>query len=233
MSLSTHAFLIITWINPVKMQWIKKASGSISPELSRILAEISSKWGISVPHVYVIDWRKIKIANAFQMGINNYHIFFSNYLIENLTPGEIAAIMTHELAHARMKHVAWLNVIQWSLTFAAINLFGFAFVFLNQGAALIINQGAAVIIATSLIIAGSIISLGGIGVILPFIQRRFESAADLEAIKIIDGHFLISALEKLAHLNLTPSKFPKYSNMSHPSTNQRVERIRLAMAENS
>ena len=35
----------------------------------------------------------MKIANAFQMGINNYYIFISNYLIENLAPGEIAAVM--------------------------------------------------------------------------------------------------------------------------------------------
>ena len=116
-----------------------------------------------------------------------------------------------------MMHVVWLNVIQWPLLFAAMNFFGFALVFLNQGeGALIINQMVAIIIAVSMLIAGLIISFVGMGVILPFIQRRFESAADLEAIKIIDGHFLISALEKLAHLNLAPINFPKYFESESP-----------------
>ena len=47
------AFLIITWINPVRMQWIKKASGSINPEVNATVRSKSQASGELTSHVFM------------------------------------------------------------------------------------------------------------------------------------------------------------------------------------
>lgn len=185
------------------------------PYLIKMADTISSRLGTVSLNIYVIKALKFKIANAAQIGARKFYVFVSSYLLENLTPDENVAVIAHEFAHAKKRHVLKIVIISWIVTVVGgnllllpldTNIFPFlSFIFPIAG--------------LSIIIVSSIF-------VIPFIQRHFETEADLIATEIFAGEKLVSALEKINRLNMGPEDISRHWNMSHPATADRIRKIR-------
>lgn len=177
--------------------------------------ELSYKLGTGKLDIYVMPLGKFKIANAGQVGARNYSVFVSDYLIENLSPDENVAVIAHEFAHAREKHVLKNIIEAWLLSIIAVNLI-----------AMPVDIGIQPFSSLLLPAAGIFILMIGTFFVIPAIRRHYEIRADLIASDIINGEFLIKALEKIMVLNKEQGDSPRYWSMDHPPTRERIERIR-------
>ena len=175
---------------------------------------LSRKMGTGDLDIYVMDLDRFRIANAGQVGARKYSVFISSYLIKNLTPEENIAVIAHEFAHAKQKHVLKNALLAWFTVLVAGNLL-----------ILPIDVGIHPLLGLVFPTFGFLFLFIGTVVILPGVQRRFETQADLIAASMVDGNNLISALEKITKLNMTPGDLSRYWNMNHPSTMERVKRI--------
>lgn len=181
---------------------------------ARILA---NKMGVHAVDLYILNWRMFKVANAIQMGPDKFSIFISDYLIERLSVDEVKAVIAHELAHAKRRHV--LKIMATSLFFSILGLDLLLF---------IRNMGVPTTWHLATFFAGLALIFVGNMFCVPYINRKFELEADFIAVKTIEnGKSMISALRKLAELNLIPKKNPVMKwGLTHPSISERIERIR-------
>jgi Zn-dependent protease with chaperone function len=147
-------------------------------------------------------------------------VFISNYLLDNMSSEEVNAVMAHELAHAKKRHVLKLTALVLCISIVGSNFFIVADT-LNQGSLLPLIA----------IVAGFAVMFVGFSLVLR-LQRRFELEADEAAVKTLgDGRPMISALRKLMDLNLLPVE---ERSGAHPSVAKRVERIeRLVLGQPS
>jgi STE24 endopeptidase len=174
-------------------------------------AGLANKMGVSHVDLYSIDWKKFKIANAFQAGPSRFSVFVSNYLLENMTSEEVNAVMAHELAHAKRKHVMKISGLLLFTSIIGIDLFVVAAT---------LSQTSIWPVIT--ILAGFVVLFSGSQLVLR-IQRKFELEADEIAVRTLgEGRPLVNALQKLVELNLVP--VDKKSG-THPSVAKRIQRI--------
>ncbi len=172
---------------------------------------VANRMGIKITGFRVIDWSKAKIANAFQAGFLHYYVFVTNFLLENLTEEEGVAIIAHEIAHAKKKHLRNTLVFVGTDIMVIGNVLFVTIVFLlNIG----VRIGLAFGIAASVFISNYLL--------LPFLQRKYEREADLMAASFTDPKLLADSLLKLSKLNNSPLTLPKRWNPSHPNTSDRV-----------
>ncbi len=178
-------------------------------------AVLSSKLGTGDLNIYVIDMDKFKIANAAQIGARKFFVFLSSYLLKNLTPEENVAVIAHEFGHASKRHVLKMVIIAWSISLFAGNLILFP-----------LDSNVFPVLSYIIPLIGLVVIMASTLFVIPAIQRRFETQADLVATEIYEGRHLISALEKINELNLVPGTLSSHWNMSHPATADRIRRIR-------
>jgi STE24 endopeptidase len=172
---------------------------------------LANKMGISHVDLYSIDWRKFKIANAFQAGPSKFSVFVSNYLLENMSNEEVNAVMAHELAHAKRKHVMKISGLLLFTSIIGLDLFVVA-----------ATLGQNSIWPLISILAGFVVLFLGPQLVLR-LQRKFELEADEIAVRTLgEGRPLVSALQKLVELNLVPAD---RKSGTHPSIAKRIKRI--------
>jgi STE24 endopeptidase len=177
---------------------------------------LANKMGISHVDLYSIDWKRFKIANAFQAGPSKFSVFVSNYLLENLTNEEVNAVMAHELAHAKRKHVMKTSGLGLFTSIIGIDLFVVAATLSQASMWPII-----------LIVAGFVVLFLGPQLVLR-LQRKFELEADEIAVRTLgEGKPLVSALRKLVELNLISAET---KSGTHPSVAKRIQRIEQIMS---
>jgi protein-S-isoprenylcysteine O-methyltransferase Ste14 len=70
---------------PVALRLGQRAVPITDESVLSSFSGIANKMGISHVDLYSIDWKKFKIANAFQAGPSKFSVFISNYLLENMT----------------------------------------------------------------------------------------------------------------------------------------------------
>lgn len=210
------SLIITALIINIRVQIWKRISKEIdSPTVLERAKVISERMGIKVSGFRVVDWSKTKIANAFQAGLFRPYIFVSNFLLENLTEDEDMAIIAHELAHAKRKHLKKTLIFAGFDILVIGNTLFVAIVFLlNYG----LRLGLAFGIAVSIFVTTYLL--------LPFLQRRYEKEADLIAASFTDPKLLSDSLLKISRLNNSPLNLPRRLNLSHPSTNERMQYLK-------
>ena len=92
--------------------------------------------GVENVQLFSVDWKKFKVANAFQVGRRKFSVYVSNYLIEKMSVEEVEAVMAHELAHAKRKHVAKSFALFLFPEVASVNLFIFGAVMIQRNSVL-------------------------------------------------------------------------------------------------
>jgi STE24 endopeptidase len=187
------------------------------PELVGKILDLAKEMGVKVEKAFILSWKKLKVANALLVGHRKFSIYISDYLIENLKPVEVEAIVAHELAHAKRRHLLKILLFTIPFVLTGMNLLLYSWVErANPISQITTIAGMAFLL---------VVSVASIP-----IARRFELEADALSVKAIgSAEPMISALQRIAELNLTPAKYPRIIEwgLPHPSTQTRIEKLEI------
>lgn len=170
---------------------------------------MAKQLGVKLQQIYIIPSGKGQMVNAFAR--NGNVISFTDFLLQRMNRREVNFVLGHELSHLKLGHPGKLALAGVISYFAALFAVGFADPFLHLS----------VVVRYSLIVA--IVTLAPY-----FCSRRFEYAADAGAVAATgDPQAAISALFKIAQLNMLPIHWSKWSEkwLTHPSSLRRAQAI--------
>ncbi len=192
------------------------------------------KQDFAVRGVFKMDAsRRSGKSNAFFTGFGRWRrIVLYDTLLENHPPGEILAVIAHETAHYRLKHIpknVAVSLLSTGLMFFILSLF-------------IENRGLFDAFGVDgLSIYAGIFFFGflygpidlALSLLGNFLSRRFEYEADCFAARTGEGpEPMIAALKKLSVDNLsplTPHPLKVFFSYSHPPVLARIRKLRAAV----
>jgi len=222
------AFLaVILFAGYVFPYLFRRAAGareSQSQRLRAIVNEVAEEMAISVQGVYEAPLDGLRGANAAQVGFirGRKSVFVLGQWEEHFTDAQIKAVLAHEFAHASRNHVGKLVALTalsrvavpgllYLLTWLATELFDIPTP----------PPTGALVVISALFVAIVV----GAHVFPRRVGRRFETEADAAGAHIAGKAAMISALEKLAALNLIP-KERQHLLSTHPSVQNRIQALR-------
>lgn len=201
-----------------------------SGELRNEIEKFADKAGFKIDNIFVIDGSKRSTkSNAYFTGLGSKkRIVLYDTLIKDLNTNEIVSVLAHEIGHYKKKHtvIGLINgIIQTGIT-----LYIFSLLINNPqlSAALGVSEPSFHISLVAFGILYSPISMVS-GLLLNYISRKHEYAADEYTKESFNGEVLISALKKLTSKNLsnlTPHPLYVFFHYSHPTLLQRIRALR-------
>jgi len=191
---------------------------------------LMQRCGFAAKGLFVMDGsRRSSHANAYFTGLGAAkRVVFFDTLIQRLSPGEVEAVLAHELGHFKHKHVLKRIVAIFGMSLAGLALLGW----LAGQSAFYAGLG----VAPNLDAPNDALALLLFMLALPpftyfvsplaaQISRRHEFEADAYACAQADGRDLASALLKLHEDNaatLTPDPLYVRFYYSHPPASERL-----------
>lgn len=223
--------LAVTYVAP---QWILPLFNRFTPleqgELRQMLENYADSQGFELEGLYLMDGSKRSTkANAFFTGFGKKRrIALFDTLVERHTPGEITAVLAHEVGHAKLGHVRKMlvaSVLKTGLMFWLLSFFlesprlfeAFGVQQMSVHAGLVFFALLYTPVSTLLSLADGALS------------RKHEYQADAFAARTTGrpGE-LASALKRLSAdslSNLTPHPFTVWLQYSHPPVVKRVRAL--------
>jgi STE24 endopeptidase len=189
--------------------------------------------GFSARGLFVMDGSKRSAhSNAYFTGFGkSKRVVFYDTLLARLTPGEVDAVLAHELGHFRHRHIAKRIAVMFAMSLGGLALLGWlsAWPAFYTGLGVQPNLvGANDALALLLfLLAGPLFSFF-ISPLAAASSRKHEFEADAFAVSQADGADLKSALLKLYEDNastLTPDPLFVRFYYSHPPASQRLARL--------
>lgn len=230
LSLSLLTLLLYpTLIAPLFNRFEPLADATLRQRIEALMA----RCGFRSRGLFVMDGSKRSShANAYFTGFGPAkRVVFFDTLLQRLAPGEIDAVLAHELGHFSRRHLPKRLVLMGS-----ISLLGFALLGLLSGqfwfySGLGVRPNlVAPSDALALLLFINVAPLGSFFLtpLLSQLSRRQEFEADAYACAHADGQDLASALVKLYQDNastLTPDPLYARFYYSHPPAAERLERL--------
>jgi STE24 endopeptidase len=215
-----------TLIAPLFNTFKPLADAAVEARVQALMAQC----GFTAKGIFVMDGSKRSAhANAYFTGFGSAkRVVFFDTLLAKLSPGEVEAVLAHELGHFKHKHIAKRVVSMFAISLAAFAVLGwlsgqtwFYGAFGVQPAMATPND------ALSLLLFMLIVPVFGFFVSPLFagLSRRHEFEADAYACAHADGRDLASALLKLYEDNastLTPDPLYARFYYSHPPAAERL-----------
>ncbi len=208
---------------------------------------LMQRCGFSAKGLYVMDGsRRSAHANAYFTGFGAAkRVVFFDTLLNKLSPGEVDAVLAHELGHFKHKHILKRIVTMFALSLAGFALLGWlaqqAWFYAGLGVTpslqlLVPTLGAAQAMpndALALLLFLMVIPVFSFFItpLLSRSSRQHEFEADAYAARQADARDLSSALLKLYEDNastLTPDPAYVAFYYSHPPASQRLARLGTA-----
>jgi STE24 endopeptidase len=223
--------LIMQFLAPVViMPLFNKFTPLEAGELKESITAYAESQAFKIKGIYTMDGSKRSTKlNAFFTGFGKFRrIVFFDTLIEKLSPGEIVAVLAHEMGHYKKKHIFKMmaaSILQMGIMFYILSLFlnneglfaAFGMEHLSIYASLIFFGFLYAPISMLLAIASN------------FFSRRHEYEADAYAAATISRpQDLINGLKKLSVsnlANLTPHPLHVFLNYSHPPVLARIHAL--------
>jgi STE24 endopeptidase len=201
--------------------FLGKAKKLSNEKLRNELLALAKDFGVKIKDVVCIDLYGPKAANAGITGIlpRFRYIFLTNYLLEKFDENEIKAVVAHELAHAKKRHLIYqgLMAVLWFILWICViyllkKLHVFSILEGKYGFLVFMGIFFATYISYLLLIHARL-------------SLRFEKEADKLAAEFVGKENMIKALEKLAKTNLLPKRTGKLFNLInlHPSIEERIK----------
>lgn len=194
---------------------------------------LMQRCGFAAKGLFVMDGsRRTAHANAYFTGFGAAkRVVFYDTLLKQLSPGEVDAVLAHELGHFKHKHILKRIVSMFAMSLAGFALLGWlsSQVWFYTGLGVNPNlEGANDALALLLFLL--VVPLFSFFVSPVFAQfsRKHEFEADAYAVAQTDGKDLQSALLKLYQDNastLTPDPVFVKFYYSHPSASERLGRM--------
>ena len=194
-------------------------------ELTDRIMLLAEKAKVHLMDVCQIDFsQKTTKANAALVGLGKTRkVILADTLIEGFTLDEIEAVVAHEFAHFKYKHMWQL------LAFSGITTLAGFFVLSLAAGKIVVFTGAKGLTDVSLLPALMLLMLFFGIVMLPlqnFFSRVLERQADKAALTLTaNREAFISLMRKLADMNLadvSPSRLKKIFLYDHPPTEERI-----------
>ena len=220
-------FIYPTWIAPLFNKFSPLADGEMKTRIEALLA----RCGFRSSGLFVMDGSKRSShGNAYFTGFgDNKRIVFFDTLLSRLQPGEVEAVLAHELGHFRRRHIVKRMVVMFASSLAFLWLLGQLIDAPWFYAGLGVPEGntALALILFFLVVPVFTFPLSPL---MSHFSRRHEFEADAYAAEHAAAGDLVHALVKLYDDNastLTPDPLHSLFYDSHPPAAQRIARLQL------
>ncbi len=199
---------------------------------SRVTA-LMQRCGFSAKGLFVMDGSKRSAhANAYFTGFGAAkRVVFYDTLLKQLSPGEVDAVLAHELGHFKHKHILQRIGLLFALSLGGLALLGWLSqqVWFYTGLGVQPQLGAAND-AMALLLFLLVVPVFSyfVSPLSAHLSRRHEFQADAYACRQTSGGDLGSALLKLYQDNastLTPDPLYARFYYSHPPASERLSRL--------
>ncbi len=227
-------WLYPSFIAPLFNKFEPLEDGALKARVEALMA----RCGFSAQGLFVMDGsRRSAHANAYFTGFGNAkRVVFFDTLLRKLTPGEVEAVLAHELGHFRHRHVTKRMVSMFALSLAGFALLGL----LSQQAWFFAGLGVQPsVVAPNDALALLLFMLAGpvfaffVTPVFAGLSRRHEFEADAYACTQASASDLRAALLKLYEDNastLTPDALYVRFYYSHPPASERLAAMAAAGA---
>jgi len=206
--------------------------------LAERVQALMRRCGFAAKGLFVMDGsRRSAHGNAYFTGLGAAkRVVFFDTLLSTLSPGEVEAVLAHELGHFKRRHVLKRMATMFALSLAGLALLGWlasrSWFYSALGVAPNLSAPndalALLLFALALPVFGFFVSpLGAL------LSRRHEFEADAYACAQASGADLASALIKLHQDNastLTPDPLYVRFYYSHPPAGERLAALRTGPA---
>lgn len=190
----------------------------MSDSMAEPLRRLAAKMGVRVHGFRTMATRGQKAANAMQVGTlpGLRYVIVTDYLSDHLDSDQLAAVVAHELGHARRHHLFRKLAVTfgtWAVAEALLIGLGHA-----AGASALVKV---LIPVLAILIPVSVIVMQGI------VGIRFEREADDIAARCVGRGELAGALRCLGELNDTKQDTGRAWSIltQHPGLQQRLDRL--------
>ncbi|MFP5399343.1 MAG: M48 family metallopeptidase [Gammaproteobacteria bacterium] len=191
---------------------------------------LMARCGFAAKGLFVMDGsRRSAHGNAYFTGLGAAkRVVFFDTLLAKLTPGEVEAVLAHELGHYKRRHVLQRMVLVFAVSLAALALLGWLaaqpwfYVGLGVEPNLGAPNDALALLLFALALPPATFLLAPLAATL---SRRHEFEADAYACAQANGRDLANALLKLHQDNastLTPDPVYVRFYYSHPPASERL-----------
>jgi len=223
-----------TYIAPLFNKFTPLADGEMKTRIEALLA----RCGFASSGLFVMDGSKRSAhGNAYFTGFGRAkRIVFFDTLLDKLVPGEVEAVLAHELGHYKHRHVWKRIAVMAALSLALLWLLGQIIdqTWFYDGLKVGVGetaQNAAMSTAMALILFSLVLPVFTFpfAPLMSWLSRRHEFEADAYAAKQASSNELIAALVKLYRDNaatLTPDPLFSLFYDSHPPASQRIAHLR-------
>lgn len=206
---------------------------------------LMQRCGFSAKGLFVMDGsRRSAHANAYFTGFGAAkRVVFYDTLLKQLAPGEVEAVLAHELGHFKHRHIIQRIVVMFGLSLAGFALLGwlstqvwfYTGLGVRPNISLDPSMAAAPNDALALLLFMLVVPVFTFFISPLFSQqsRRHEFQADAYAVAQASGADLASALLKLYEDNastLTPDPVYVKFYYSHPPATERLARMHTTSA---
>ena len=215
-----------TLIAPIFNKFVPLADEGLKARVQALM----QRCGFAAKGLFVMDGsRRSAHANAYFTGLgSSKRVVFFDTLLQRLTPGEVEAVLAHELGHFKHKHVLQRLVGVFAMSLAGLALLGWmagqSGFYTGLGVAP--NLAAPNDALALLLFMMALPSFTFFGApLLAHFSRRHEFEADAYACRQADGGALAAALLKLHEDNaatLTPDPVYVRFYYSHPPASERL-----------
>ncbi|WP_407715212.1 M48 family metallopeptidase [Comamonas testosteroni] len=232
--------LLLMWIFPSFIAPLFNKFEPLADEsLKSRVTRLMERCGFAAKGLFVMDGsRRSAHANAYFTGFgNSKRVVFFDTLLRQLSPGEVEAVLAHELGHFKHKHISKRMVLMFG-----VSLLGFALLgWLSQQMWFYTGLGVSALLGPDMGIAADNSALAlllfmlavpvfsfFVTPLMSAMSRRDEFEADAYAMQQADGAELASALLKLYEDNastLTPDPWYVSFYYSHPPAVDRLARM--------
>ena len=232
--------LLLMWIFPSFIAPLFNKFESLADEnLKARVTHLMERCGFAAKGLFVMDGsRRSAHANAYFTGFgNSKRVVFFDTLLKQLSPGEVEAVLAHELGHFRHKHITKRMVMMFGVSLMGFALLGWIsqqpWFYSGLGVSLLESKHLGVpaennAIALLLFMLAVPVFSFFITPLMSAMSRRDEFEADAYAMQQTDGAQLASALLKLYEDNastLTPDPWYVSFYYSHPPAVDRLARM--------
>jgi STE24 endopeptidase len=213
--------------------WFNKFKPLDNPELKDRVTQLMARCGFQSKGFFVMDGSKRSAhANAYFTGFGaSKRVVFYDTLLEQLSPGEVDAVLAHELGHFKHRHILKRIVSMFALSLVGFALLGWlsSQTWFYIGLGVIPNlRGANDALALILFMMVLPLFSTFIQPLFAQLSRKHEFEADAYAVAQTSGLDLSSALLKLYKDNastLTPDPVYVKFYYSHPPASERLGRM--------
>jgi len=227
---TAFSVLMLVLAPSVIMPLFNKFEPLADESLKARVQALMARCGFAAKGLFVMDGsRRSAHANAYFTGFGAAkRVVFFDTLLSKLSPGEVEAVLAHELGHFKHRHVIKRMVAMFAMSLAGFALLGWlstqAWFYSALGVRPSLNAPNDAVAVLLFLLVTPVFAFF-VSPLFAQLSRKHEFEADAYACRQADGNALAAALLKLHEDNaatLTPDPLYVRFYYSHPPASERL-----------